>query len=119
MSNAKAHKVGAAIVVGVSAALIDDKDEFDLTKLAFASSLAYTLGRLPDIIEPATSPNHRQFFHSYTFFVLLGVGMLKAHQWKPETEYKKLARYSLLIAGGAYATHLLMDSTTPKGLPII
>lgn len=29
-------------------------------------------GRLPDLLEPATSPRHRAFFHSVLFMILLG-----------------------------------------------
>lgn len=44
--------------------------------------------RLPDILEPATNPNHRGFFHSVVFFValaLLCVGVWKKLQSVGET----------------------------------
>lgn len=119
MSNAKTHRLGAGIAVGTTTALLLDFDDRDLAKSVAAGGLAYFPGTLPDIIEPATSPNHRQFFHSYAFLGLLGTGMYKAYKWETENEWQKLTRFSLLVTGGAYATHLLMDSSTPKGLPVI
>lgn len=85
----------------------------DIIKSLVLGGLA---GIAPDIIEPATSPNHRGFFHS--------VGMLKIlvhvqeKTWQAQNlkeEQKQLI--SALI--DAYKSHLLSDSTTTKGLPLL
>jgi len=119
MPNATAHKTGAAIAVGVAAAAATHSQNYTLEKSLTASALAYQLGTLPDRLEPATNPNHRQFFHSLAFLGLVGTGMYKLYRWEAENEMDKLARFALLVAGGAYATHLLMDLSTPKGLPVL
>lgn len=118
MPNAAAHKTGAAIAVGLITATATYKQDNAFVKTTIASALAHFMGTLPDLLEPATNPNHRQFFHSLTFLGLVGTGMYKLYQWEAEDELDKLIRFALLAAGGAYVTHLLMDSTTPKGLPV-
>lgn len=119
MPNAAAHKVGAAIAVGLVTAAGTYKQGTAFEKTVTASSLAYFLGTLPDLLEPATNPNHRQFFHSLAFLGLVGTGMYKLYQWEPENEKDKLIRFGLLITGGAYIAHLLMDASMPKGLPVL
>lgn len=119
MPNAAAHKLGAAIAVGAVTAAGTYSSDKTIEKTAAASVLAYNLGTLPDLLEPATNPNHRKFFHSLAFLGLVGTGMYKLYQWKPEDEMDKLIRFALLVGGGAYVTHLLMDSSTPKGLPAL
>lgn len=119
MPNAVAHKAGAALAVGIAAAAGTHNQSNTLEKSVAASALAYQLGTFPDLLEPATSPNHRQFFHSLAFLGLVGTGIYKLYRWETEDEMDKLVRFVLLVAGGAYITHLLMDSSTPKGLPVL
>jgi inner membrane protein len=77
------------------------------------------LTKLPDLLEPATSPSHRQFFHSLVFAGLLGVGLHKLHGWQPDDDGGKFVRWLGLIAGSAYLIHLAMDFTTAKSLPLV
>jgi len=119
MPNAAAHKTTAGMVMA-SASLLLTIDERHQVEQALASGgLAYLLGTLPDILEPATNPNHRRFFHSITFACGVGYGMYHLYEWQPEEEWKKWARFGLMVAGGATLVHLAMDSRTPKGLPMI
>jgi len=83
------------------------------------AGIAAALGTLPDIIEPACSPNHRQFFHSFGMFGLVGLGLYKLNQWEPEDGFDEALRFVLMAASGAYLVHLAMDSSTPKSLPLI
>ncbi len=117
--NAAEHKLGAALAVGAMTAVDAHGGNKTIEKTAAASILAYNLGILPDLLEPAISPNHRQFFHSLAFLGMVGTGMYKLYKWEAEDELDKLIQFVLLTAGGAYATHLLMDSSTPKGLPVL
>ncbi|MDT8383615.1 MAG: metal-dependent hydrolase [Gammaproteobacteria bacterium] len=82
------------------------------------ASLAAACGTLPDILEPAFHPNHRQLFHSVGFAVLLGYGLYSLWKWQPEDEGRQLARKLGLVIGGAYLVHLAMDASTPKSLPL-
>jgi len=120
MPNAAAHKVGAGIAVTALFAThqIIKNREIDWTTLAtsFAGS---QLGTLPDLLEPATHPNHRAFFHSYTVLAAVGYAGYKLYKWEPETSFERLLKDIGIVASIAYATHLLMDSKTPKGLPLV
>jgi len=120
MPNAQAHRMGAAAVMGgIALATESDQEQPAATPLV-VTGLAYLPGTLPDVIEPARgNPNHRQFFHSLTFTCGLGYGLYRAWQWKPETETQKWLRLACLAVGGAYMVHLLMNSGTPGGLPVI
>ena len=74
------------------------------------------VGCLPDLLEPAIHPNHRQFFHSIAFAGGLGLyldSLLKDFRY--DQSQKLLAK--ALIA--AYGSHLFLDGATPKSLPII
>jgi len=77
------------------------------------------LGKLPDQLEPAIHPNHRQFFHSLAMAGMVGYGMYKTYKWQPDDPVYQMLRWVLLIAGGAYLTHLVMDRFTAKSLPLV
>ena len=77
------------------------------------------LGSLPDIVEPAIHPHHRQFFHSLTFAGALGYGVYKAYEWEPKTQTEECLRIAALVFGAAYLMHLAADFTTSRSLPLI
>lgn len=119
MANGAAHRLGAALAVG-GVALIAGNDQAEPSaKPLAAAGIAYMSGTLPDILEPAYHPNHRQFCHSLAFAGMVGFGMYKAYKYKPETTMQEWLRFAVLAIGGAYLVHLAMDGTTPKGLPIL
>lgn len=118
MPNAKTHiLVGAG--VGLTAALLDKKKHPASHNIAVAPVVGAFMGKLPDILEPALHPNHRQFFHGVTVLTALSAGLLKAYRWSPEEPFERILRGLMLIGGGAYLSHLLLDMTTPKGLPLV
>jgi hypothetical protein len=119
MANATAHRLGAVAVVGGLALAAENRDEAPSAKPLAAGGLAWLGGTIPDILEPACHPNHRQFFHSLAFACLVGHGVYKAWQWEPETETQEWIRMACMALGGAYLVHLAMDLATPKGLPVI
>ena len=120
MSNGPAHRIGSVVIVGTIAAIIDNKRHGELTwRTPAAASLAWAAATLPDVLEPANHPNHRQFFHSMAFASLLSYGMIKLKEWETHDEHEQNIKDSLLITGSSYLVHLGMDSLTPKGLPII
>lgn len=119
MPNATAHRLGAALsIYGLSAYAEHKNGENTAAPLAHAT-VAGMLGTLPDVLEPAIHPHHRQFFHSLTFAALLGYGLHRLYRWETETELQQALKTLGLIAGGAYLVHLLMDATTAKSLPVI
>lgn len=89
--------------------------------------------RAPDLLEPAHHPHHRQFAHS--FMVLVGGGASLAGPSRSaqaalggaaQRETEPVMRALLGVAGGmaialpaGYASHVLADATTPRGIPFI
>lgn len=118
MPNGPVHQLaGAATALTVYAF---NQQQFDPAINALTVPVAgFVLGKLPDWLEPALHPNHRQFFHSYV--VLFGVlyGLQKAYAWEPEGDLERFLRAAALIVGSVYATHLILDGMTKKSLPLI
>jgi membrane-bound metal-dependent hydrolase YbcI (DUF457 family) len=69
---------------------------------------------LPDILEPADNPNHRQLFHN--FIVLCGLGLGLDHILKNDNTQNSPYLPLALMAG--YGSHLVIDGLTPIGLPL-
>lgn len=74
--------------------------------------LGGTIGLLPDLVEPARHPNHRQFFHSGAWLGLMALSGEKVNQ-NPNValENKRLLWFAL----ACYTSHLLADSNSQKG----
>ena len=85
----------------------------------FGGIVSALLASLPDAIEPAIHPHHRQFFHSIVFAGLVGYGLHRAYHWKPETDGQNLLRGATLLVGSAYLLHLAADSFTARSIPIL
>lgn len=72
-------------------------------------------GLAPDLLEPPTSPTHRGVFHSLgTGVVLAWVGK---RVWDSPLDTGVKCGVSVFVAG--FLAHLLQDSTTPAGLPLL
>ena len=117
--NGPTHRLVASAAACAYLAHQESKDGPLTAAPLVGGAAAALLTGLPDILEPATSPNHRAFFHSLTFAALLGVGMKKLHDWEPETEAQRLLRKLAMVAGAAYLIHLALDFTTRKSLPLV
>lgn len=120
MPNAAAHQLGAALTVGGSVARHQyvTNGEIDWKAIA-AAIIAGKFGSLPDLLEPAIHPNHRGFFHSLTCMALVCYALYRLYHWEPESPMETGLKWLGLIAGGAFVTHLAMDATTKKSLPLI
>lgn len=119
MSNAATHQITAALAVGL-ACMCDEADNGKATaKPLFAAALAAKLTKLPDILEPAIHPNHRQFFHGLAFASLVGLTGYRLYQWEPQDKWEEFVRFVLLVGAGSYLVHLMLDATTPKSLPLM
>ena len=77
------------------------------------------LASLPDAIEPAIHPHHRQFFHSVAFAGLVSYGLHRAYRWKPDTNGQELLRIAALLVGSAYLLHLAADLFTARSIPVL
>ena len=119
MPNASAHQMFAALTVGSAFLGKEMVDKEQTGKPIVSAVLAGMLGTLPDKLEPALHPHHRQFFHSVTFGVTLWCLGKQVYKWQPESELGEISRFILLIAGGAYLGHLALDALTKRSLPLV
>jgi membrane-bound metal-dependent hydrolase YbcI (DUF457 family) len=122
--NGKSHAIGSGLAIALAAYY--EATEFQAKspgeasgRALMAGGLGAMCGSLPDLIEPATSPHHRQFFHSLAFGLMAFEGLRRVYRWHPEDDLNRAIRGLTLIAGGAYLIHLAMDSTTPMSLPLV
>lgn len=75
-------------------------------------------GVAPDMLEPATDPNHRAFGHSLT----LGTGLARfgiVRCCRENADWEEFTKIVSAVAIVSYAVHLIADSCTPKGLPLL
>jgi len=100
--------------------ILRDQDILRIIFLSFTGSIVGSI--LPDILEPARHPNHRQSFHSVLAASLIGV-FLKNNKSIVQRIFSNLspveqeAVYTGLVALGlGYLSHLFLDAQTPKGL---
>lgn len=118
MANAKQHMTYGAAATSIAWYIyckVTDK-KIELIDLVFAALAGAAAGLLPDLLEPASSPHHRQFFHSFAAAGLLA----KGNHWvwqHPEISEQHKVRVSMISV--AYFSHLLADASTPMGLPLI
>ncbi len=122
MASSKQHFfIGAAVGAGLNLVYqftqsqADPNRVFDWPQLVGCAGLGGGIALLADAIEPAPNPNHRQFFHSFTF---AGVGSYVCygpHTEKWSSDQHTAARFVC----ACYLSHLAADAATPKGLPLI
>ncbi|MCW8966528.1 MAG: metal-dependent hydrolase [Candidatus Pacearchaeota archaeon] len=117
MANGATHYAVGAMTGLAMAINGQQKDEPVDSLSVIATSTVFA--KLPDILEPAIHPHHRQFFHSIAFLALLGYGLKKAYEWQPEERGSRILRYVALCAGAGYISHLVLDGLTPRSLPLI
>lgn len=97
--------------------LVEEKP-IDLLELIFFSLGGAIAGILPDIIEPATNPNHRSFMHSLTNLSIIAEGNKLTWDQTSQTLTKD-QKAAISILSAAYCSHLVTDGLTKKGLPIL
>lgn len=117
--NGPTHRLVAGFAVGLYVAEKERKVGQPTAMPLVSGFAASLLTNLPDILEPATAPNHRAFFHSIVFAALVGGGIHKVYQWQPESELERFLKGLALLTGSAYLIHLALDLTTKKGLPLL
>ena len=119
MPNALTHQSVAALAVGGWIAQLEGKKGEKTMAPLGGATLAAICTNLPDILEPAVHPHHRQFFHSLAFVGLIGLGMYKLYEWETETDKERFLKFCLLVVGGSYLIHLAMDACTSRSLPLL
>lgn len=116
--NGKAHAAISGIgVAGILICLQHSNPQARLPHPLLGGVVAALTASLPDVLEPATSPNHRQFGHSVVFAAGLSVALREVYDWVPDTPFGQFVRDVLLSAGLAYLIHIGADATTARSIP--
>lgn len=113
MPDFRTHLVGGGIA-GFGVLLLSGID-IKFMEMILAIGVSIVGAMFPDVLEPATSGNHRSFFHSYTVLliaILFGFMILKNMG-----SFGSNTLAGLFLVG--YISHLLLDVSTPAGLPAI
>jgi membrane-bound metal-dependent hydrolase YbcI (DUF457 family) len=109
--------IGAASSAAIVLAIKVHYPDARLPHPVFAGVVGAFAAGLPDVLEPATYPGHRQVCHSVAFAVLMAAALKVVYEWMPETEGQEILRDVLLSIGLGYLSHLGADATTAAGLP--
>lgn len=117
MANGADHITAGALTGIAMACYGQSQDDSYYPLLAIGASTVFS--KLPDWIVPATNPHHRQFFHSIGLLTVLGYGLKKTYDWKPEDKGAQILRFLTLCAGAGYISHLVLDGLTPRSLPLL
>lgn len=123
MPNFKTHAI-AGVASGIGVTLYDyqknkNKDpnvDFDFLQLLINIIAGFTGAALPDKLEPAYHPNHRSTCHSLSAAALNGWGMNVTENLENLDPRWKSVIKSLSFG---YLSHLALDLSTPKGLPLL
>ena len=120
MANGMTHSVVGGLS-GLAVSLLDTDDRGQSAhNPVLAMAVGTFFGKLPDILESALrNPHHRQFFHSVLVLVAMGAGLKNIYEWKPKDNVQEVLRCLMLCAGVGYISHLLLDASTPRSLPLI
>jgi inner membrane protein len=127
MANKKEHQV-AGVSVSISIEILNllfkklngkDINFKEVAKSIFFAGLGGLAGgRMPDLFEPAYHYTHRKFFHSWSLGTAVGYGVYKL-SLSNTLQNKKYLKVFLRGTGVSYITHLVQDSQTTIGLPVI
>jgi len=119
MSNGNTHALVGGIV-GTSNYMFQHKTQnqnFDLIELLGVGLSSAFVGLLADIIDLPTNPHHRSLGHSLLLNSYILPKFWNIIENNPNLNFKEKKFYQSLIC--AYSSHLVLDSTTPMGLPLI
>lgn len=149
MANRRAHTIVGSALGGTTAFLLarDQDPEHRLVEALGGALGGAWGGRLPDLIEPALHPGHRSVAHALVPAGVVGAavvprfraGQQHVRRWADRCRARRDAATSTLeqffwwlaemacrivagaMAGAAagYASHLLLDAATPRGLPLL
>jgi membrane-bound metal-dependent hydrolase YbcI (DUF457 family) len=137
MSNREDHDFAGAIAGGLSTLIAAKLQGRNPTGAELLGGVlgGMTGSSIPDYLEPATSPHHRQFAHSAFFTTALvatagqGAVTMQANmivraaqieQTDPVGAFllRMMAGFAPATVAG-YASHIALDATTPMGIPLL
>jgi len=118
MANAGVHLATSSLAAALAASHDAQEDQKDGLTMPTILGGAFG-GRLPDMLEPAVHPNHRGLLHSIAALGIAAWTVRELWLWQPTEPLQKTLRAVLIGIAVGYGTHLLVDSATPKSIPLI
>lgn len=122
MANEKTHAVTGLLLgaaTNVFCQYLAQKDnperEIDWGEVFVGGLAGLMAGLSPDMLEPATGPDHRGCFHSIAAGALVFYASAGEHNQAFTPELRRV----LYAASFGYLSHLALDSQTPAGIRLI
>ena len=120
MANIREHAwIGAAAGAVTYAAMCRYFNRpFDLGEVFWCAVVSTASSMIPDIIEPALTPNHRSIAHSVT----AGSALLRLATDRcsiDNRDWQEFDKILLASATAGYLSHLIADGCTPRSLPLL
>ena len=122
MPSAKEHLLAGLVAGAVVNGAIQWLDRinnpnnpFDWGEFLLCSFAGGAAAVLPDLLEPADSPRHRKFFHSFTAAALVAHGISGKHT----KNFSEPTCRLLSVLGIGYLSHIALDCTTPAAIDLI
>lgn len=91
---------------------------FDFLLLPIMLLLTMYASILPDVLEPSRNQHHRRFCHSMLLLAILIIFMVKGYTDITTGNIENVNTIAIFFICSGYASHLLADFLTYKGLPI-
>ncbi|MEW5922470.1 MAG: metal-dependent hydrolase [Candidatus Zixiibacteriota bacterium] len=117
--NCYVHRTAGFLVGGGTYAALkkyEYNEQPDIVGCFVYGLLGSLIAELPDILEPANNPNHRGFYHSAAFIGISGYLLYRLFKnGNVSREWNLICK----VAAATYGSHLVLDSSTPRGLPFI
>jgi len=119
VSSAIEHR-NVALVCSAVAAILQECPKDERLVLGLALAGGGILGaKLPDVLEPAIHSHHRAFCHSLVVLGGAAWAIFKILEWPRDTPGQRLLRATTLGVLLGYCSHLVLDSGTPRSIPLI
>lgn len=108
----------AGSAVGLTANEVPEEEQLGVFLAAAAGGALG--GKLPDILEPSRgNPNHRQFCHSVAVLAAGTKLYWILRDWDAKTPGDRLIKYFCMGVLAGYGSHLGLDASTPRSLPML
>jgi inner membrane protein len=119
LANASQHAVIGGMAGGSTYVAMCSyyKRQARLDELLICIGVGVATAAVPDLLEPALHPHHRQIAHSFTTGGVLA--KLATEKCFTNCEWDQLQKIVLAAAIAGYLSHLVADACTPRCLPII
>jgi len=118
MACREAHVIVGGITGAVAYCIMKERqgEKSSLLEALAAAVAGGLIATIPDVLEPATDPNHRGPLHSVGALAAC-VAVIK--KVLDSREIASWAKVWSIVGAAAYASHLVLDGVSPKSLPLL